>query len=382
MSLFKQAEMSTAYLKMGIYGEAGSGKTYTACQTAKGLALLLEKKFGGRPAVMMADTETGSHFVAPLFAKAGIEFLVAQTRAYADLKVALEEAQAAGAILVVDSVTHFWEEMREAYLEAKRKRLKSKNARLELPDWNAIKPEWAKFTSLFLNAQAHIILCGRAASVYEFQDREDGTRKDMITVGTKMAAEKGLGYEPNLLIEMTSEQIREAGRKKVVRRKATVLKDRSTLLDGQEFTNPKFENFLPHINSLNLGGKHRGFDQTRSSVALFPQDERDNTSRQRRIVADEIQTLLVLHLPGQAAADKQRRAALIKKYFNASWTEIEEVMPLLSLRGGYDGLHRELEGAPSRYASNLVADVDAIDGATLQTNGLYPQVTEAKNACA
>ncbi len=377
MSLFKKAEMSTAYLKMGIYGEAGSGKTYTASQTAKGLALLLEKKFGERPAVMMVDSENGSHFVAPIFEKAGIQLLVAQTRAYADLKVALQEAQAAGAILLIDSVTHFWDEMREAYLEAKRKRLKTKNARLELPDWNAIKPEWAKFTSLFLNARAHIILCGRAASVYEFQDREDGSRKDMITVGTKMAAEKGLGYEPHLLIEMTSEQLREAGKKKVVRRKATVLKDRSTRLDGQEFVNPKFENFLPHINSLNLGGTHRGFDQTRSSVCLFPQDEKDNTNRQRRIVVDEIQTLLVLHIPGQAASDKQRRAALIKKYFHASWTEMEEVMPLLMLRGGYDGLHRELEGMPSRYASNPVAEVAATGPAISGLNGLDPQETEA-----
>ena len=380
MSLFKKAEMSTAYLKMGIYGEAGSGKTYTASQIAKGLALFLEKKFGERPPVMMVDTENGSHFVAPIFAKARIEFLVTQTRAYADLRVALQEAQAAGASLVIDSVTHFWEEMREAYLEAKRKRLKNKNARLELPDWNAIKPEWAKFTSLFLNAQAHIILCGRAASVYEFQDREDGSRKDMITVGTKMAAEKGLGYEPNLLIEMTSEQVREAGKKKVVRRKVTVLKDRSTLLDGQEFVNPKFENFLPHINSLNLGGKHQGFDQTRSSVGLFPQDEKDHTSRQRRIVIDEIQTLLVLHIPGQAASDKQCRAALIKKYFNASWTEIEEVMPLFSLRCGYDGLHRELEEAPSRYAPNLVANVAAVDGEIPHMNGLG--MDEAEVSCA
>ncbi len=370
--------MSTAYLKMGIYGEAGSGKTYTACQIAKGLALFLEKKFGERPPVMMADTENGSHFVAPIFKKAGIEFLVAQTRAYADLKVALQEAQAAGAILVIDSVTLFWEEMREAYLEAKRKRLKNKNARLELPDWNAIKPEWAKFTSLFLNAQGHIVLCGRAASVYEFQDREDGTRKDMITVGTKMAAEKGLGYEPNLLIEMTSEQIREAGKKKVVRRKATVLKDRASLLDGHEFINPKFENFLSHINSLNLGGKHQGFDQSRSSVGLFPQDEKDNTGRQRRIAIDEIQTLLVLHIPGQTAADKQRRALLIKKYFNASWTEIEEVMPLFSLRCGYDGLHRDLEGTPSRYASNAVANAAAIDGENPNLNGLDVQETELR----
>jgi len=70
---------------------------------------------------------------------------------------------------------------------------------------------------------------------------------------------------------------------------------------------------------------------------------------QRRIVVDEIQTLLVLHVPGQAAADKKRKAELIRKHFSAAWTEIEEVMPLFDLRAGYDALHRELEGVPSRY---------------------------------
>lgn len=360
MPLFKAAEMSTAYLKMGIYGDPGSGKTYTASQIAKGLALLLEKKFGERPPVMMVDTERGSHFVKPVFDKAGVQFMVAETRIYADLSVLVQEAQAAGAVLLIDSITHFWEEMRVAYLSAKRKRL-GPNARLELPDWNAIKPEWAKFTTLFLNSPVHIILCGRAASVYEFQEREDSTRKDMITVGTKMAAEKGLGYEPNLLVEMTSQQATEVGKRKKIRRKATVLKDRSALLDGKEFIDPKFQDFLPHINSLNLGGKHEGFDQTRTSEGLFPQSDRDDKSRQRRIVIDETQTLLVLHIPGQSAADKQSKAALIKKYFNASWTEIEEVMPLLSLRAGYDALHRELESKPSRYAGMSIEAADLDD---------------------
>lgn len=378
MSLFKKAEESVAYLKCGFYGEAGAGKTYSASLVARGLALHLEKKFGHKPQVMMVDTENGSHFVRPIFDNAGIEFLVASTRAYADAKVAIQEAQADGAILLIDSVTHLWEEARDAYIEAKRRRLKNPHAKLELPDWNVIKPEWGKFTSLFLNSQVHIILCGRAANVYEFQEREEDGRKEMITVGARMAAEKGMAYEPNLLVEMTLQQKTGRDKKRTLQRKATILKDRSTLLDGQEFLNPKFENFLPHINSLNLGGKHKGFDTTRNSVSLFPQSEREDKSRQRRICIDEIQTLLVLHIPGQTAAEKQRKTLLVKKYFNASWTEIEEVMPLLSLRAGYDGLHRELENAPSRYAENPTADV--LDDEIPHLNGVDAEEREAAHA--
>ncbi len=54
-------------------------------------------------------------------------------------------------------------------------------------------------------------------------------------------------------------------------------------------------------------------------------------------------------------------------------------MPLLALRGGYDGLHRELEGTPSRYASNLVADIaEEIP----KLNGLGMPEAEGFNASA
>src|SRR5262249_1971338 len=97
------------------------------------------------------------------------------------------------------------------------------------------------------------------------------------------------------------------------------------------------------------GGRQLGIDTSRTSEHILSPDKKDWNPVQRRIVVDEIQTLLVLHVPGQAAADKKRKAELIRKHFNASWTEIEEEMPLLHLRAGYDSLHRELEGVWSRY---------------------------------
>lgn len=357
MSLFQKAEAAPAFFKMGIYGEAGSGKTYTASQIAVGLAQHIAKASKKLPPVMFLDTETGSSWVRPLFEEAGIEFLVANTRSFADLKLAVGEAEKAGAILIADSMTHFWEEIREAFLKSKRKR-RGPQAKLELPDWNVIKPEWATFTTAFLNSNAHIILCGRAGNVYEFQENEDNGRKEMIQAGTRMAAEKGMGYEPNLLVEMTSKQDFGPRKKKTIVRTATVLKDRSTTLDGLQFQNPTFKNFMPHIKRLNIGGEHTGFDASRGSSTLFPQSDREDNSRQRRIVIDEIQSLLVLHHPSTAAGDKQAKVALLRKHFSAAWTEIEEVMPLLTLRAGYDSLHRALEGEPSRYAEKPLADVD------------------------
>jgi hypothetical protein len=76
---------------------------------------------------------------------------------------------------------------------------------------------------------------------------------------------------------------------------------------------------------------------------------------QHRIVVDEGQTLLLLHVSGLAVADKKLKAQLIRRHFNAAWTEIEEVTPLFDLRAGCDSLHREPESVPSRCPPPPVA---------------------------
>lgn len=348
MALFKKAEMTSAYLKMGIYGEAGSGKTFTASQIAKGLSLLIASKNGGKkPPVMFLDTETGATWVRPIFEKDGIEFFSHGTRSFEDLKAAVLEAQAAGAILIVDSMTHFWEEIRLSYTAAKRERTGNEHAKLELPDWNEIKPAWGKFTSSYLNSRAHIILCGRAGSIYEFQEKEGSNRKEMISVGTRMAAEKGMGYEPSILVEMVQKQAVGRNKKKTILRTATVLKDRSDVLDGLQFDDPTFANFLPHIERLNLGGEHAGFDDSRNSEGLFAgeREGRDTSSIRREIEIEDIKELLLKHIPGLTAADKTRKGELVRKHFGGNWVELEKLMPLAQLKAGLISLRLELEPA-------------------------------------
>jgi hypothetical protein len=348
-TLFRKAEVTSAYLKMGLLGFAGSGKTFTATETAIGLVKYMQElqvANADKP-IFFLDTETGSDWIKPKIEDAGLELFTAKTRAFADLRQAVTEAQSGASLLLVDSISHFWKELCEAYMKRRNR------TRLQFEDWGFLKGEWGKFTDQFINSPLHIILCGRAGYEYDyFQDEETG-KKNLEKTGIKMKAEGEMGYEPSLLVLM-ERQMNVAENK--TWREATVLKDRSTLLDGQVFTNPTFASFLPHIGALNLGGKQLGVDTTRTSESTIPSDKRDWQPVQRRIVIDEIQTLLVLHIPGQAAADKQRKAQLIRKHFDAAWAEIEEVMPLGKLRNGYDALFEELEGKPSKYAKPEIDD--------------------------
>ena len=77
---------------------------------------------------------------------------------------------------------------------------------------------------------------------------------------------------------------------------------------------------------------------------------------------------------GTSAADKKRRSELMQKHFNTvSKTAIEEAMSSFDLRAGYDSLHRDLEGKPSRYTATppvgetIRGTFTEIEGATKPT---------------
>src|SRR3990167_1871448 len=98
MSLFKKAELQQSYLKAGLYGEAGSGKTFTASLVAIGLHKLIKSK---KP-ITFVDTECGSEYVLPMFKEAGVELMAIKTRAFSDLMAATEEAIQISDVCIAD----------------------------------------------------------------------------------------------------------------------------------------------------------------------------------------------------------------------------------------------------------------------------------------
>jgi len=190
-----------------------------------------------------------------------------------------------------------------------------------------------------------------------------------------MQAEKGLGYEPNILIWMERNfdlSTRETDRT------ATVLKDRSQRLDGKQFVNPTFKTFLPHIEFMALGGKHEAVDVNRNSVDAIPDvdgpPQSDTKAIRRQIALDEIQALMVEHFPSTSAEHKAEKAKLLRDFFHtSSWTEVERLMPLIDMQAGFDAMHRHLTGKPSRYGGakleNLGDEAAALDELTEPKDG-------------
>lgn len=345
--LFKPAEPTNAYLKMALMGFAGSGKTYTAADIAIGLAKYMKDKKlpnADKP-IFFLDTETGSDWIEPKVKAAGLQLFTAKTKSFADLGMAMQEAPANASVLIIDSITHFWVEFCDTY-----QKVKKRSRGLEFQDWAYLKKEWrAKFTEPFVNSPVHIIICGRAGYEYEHYT-DDAGKKQIEKSGVKMKAEGELGFEPSILVMMDREQTE--GHK--VLHIATVMKDRRSdnkTLDGKRIESPKFKDFLPHIEFLNLGGKQLGVDSSRNSESIIAPDTYDRKRVDREIVLEQITNLGIKHFTA-STEDKRRKLEVLEAAFGTSaWAAIEKRISLDDLRVGYDRMHLQLEQKPGPYGT-------------------------------
>ncbi len=319
MSIFKVATNETAYLKAGLLGFQGSGKTYTAVE----LILGLHQHCKSDKPVYFLDTETGSDWAIPRFAKEGIELRVAKTRAFKDLLAGIQEAEKNGFGLIIDSVSHYWTELIESY-----KRRKNIRGQMPFYHWGHLKPEWGKFSSAYVNSKLHIAVCGRAGWEWGHEADSEGN-KELMKLGTKMKVEGEFGFEPSLLLEM--ERIKGHSIGDRIEHQCSVIKDRRMDehgMDGKVIVNPKFDHFLPHVECLNLGGNHLGVDESKNSEDMFePKGESYNSIQKRKNIAiEEINGELEFRYPGTTKDNKLKRAAVKKHIFGFhSETQLAEV---------------------------------------------------------
>lgn len=358
MSLFQKADgAGAAKLKCGIYGGTGSGKTFTASLIAIGL----HKMIAAKKPVAFIDTETGSDYVVPQFKKAGVPLVVLKSRSFPDLLAATAEAEREASIMITDSITHIWDDFQRAYLTKTRQKF------IEIWDWKPLKQEWQRWTDAFVNSDLHMIMCGRAAAIYETTEEiKDGkTRKVANKVGTKMRTESEGGYEPSLLLEMEKVYEGDEGNGTYTR-VCHVVKDRFDLIDSKDFKNPVFENFLPHINMLNLAGVQLGVDVSRNSQSVFDDfgnTDRQNRARRRGILVEELEGMLMHYFPGSTAKEKDLRQEIVFKRLNTrSWKAVEEdwvIVPLEKL----EALMASKEGAPSLFEQDCITEAEKLGAA-------------------
>lgn len=305
--MFKPLENNRPFLKMAFEGFAGDGKTFTASQVAIGVHKLIKST---KP-IALFDTEKAFKALKPSFDEAGIQAVVNdEQRSLAALSQAIKWCEDGNAdILIIDSITHVWEEYLSAFMKSKNR------TRLQFEDWSIIKPKWKQeFSTPFVQAKCHIIFTGRAGYEYQDEKNEETGKREIFKSGIKMKAEGETAFEPDILVLM-SKQSDILGEKKKLWREALIIKDRTNQIDGKSFDNPTFDNFYPAIKVL-LDGTLRevhGVDIPDSFAEW--ESKYSQAAKDREIYIGEIEGCFALMGLGTGAEDKQKKAWTLNQVF-------------------------------------------------------------------
>jgi hypothetical protein len=345
---FSEITNTKPYLKAAFEGFAGTGKTFTASQIAIGL----HKRIGSTKPVILFDTERAVKFLKPLFAQAGIKVLVKESRSLTDLKetMRLMRDEAVSDILIIDSISHIWEKFLSEYLIKVSKNPEYPRTRLEFQDWGIVKPTWKReFSDPFVNDPYHCIICGRAGYEYTDEKNSETGKREIFKSGIKMKVEGETAYEPDILVLMERfEEILTDNKK--VWREATIIKDRSNLIDGKTFKNPTYADFSPAVEAM-LENPEYSVSADKDDGALFKTEESKQEYRRACIIETEnITAALVQEYPGQTAVEKKAKVDALKDAFGtASWTEIEN-LGLEKLKAGRIFLENKIKAKKQETA--------------------------------
>lgn len=280
VSRFTKAVSQQKFLKMALYGAAGSGKTLTSLLMAEGLAAQTKKR------IAYVDTELGTEFYAQAIPARTIhpkefDFDRIVTRSLMETLAAISEIDPKEhGVIVVDSITHLWESARNAYSGKK-----TGSGGIPMQAWGDIKRPWKKLISLLLDGEFHMIMCGREGIATE--ETDDG---EMKIVGRKMKAEGETSYEPHVLGRMIPER-QKNGEQTI---QVFFEKDRSGVLAGKTLAWPNYATIAPVVEILTGKSQAKLGDQdaTAEQDAAQLEAEADKAKAERADLYNVIRTAL------------------------------------------------------------------------------------------
>lgn len=201
---FKQATRQAAYLRIGVQGPSGAGKTLGALALAAGLAE------GERFAVI--DTENGS---ASLYAdRYGFDVLEV-TAPYLTSKY--QEAVEAAVtlkypVIVIDSISHQWDGNGGILQRKEETDARGGN---HFSNWAPFTKEHNKFRSLILEAPIHLVATMRSKMAYAQEG--EGRQTKIKKLGLQPIQRDGMEYEFTVAFDVQMDH------------RATASKDRTSL---------------------------------------------------------------------------------------------------------------------------------------------------------
>jgi hypothetical protein len=223
MAKFTKASPKQAYLKVAMYGPAGSGKTIGALLIAEGLA----KYRGGR--IKYVDVEHGTDFYAMdvkdrLFHPSAFDFDAVYTKSLSETTESILSLDPKEPCVVVnDQISQLWDSAIEAYC-GKMNRADA----IPMHAWGKIKKPYKALIKHLIGAPYDLIILGRQKNSFV----QDPVTGELIKDGVAMKAEGDTAYEPHICIRLEAKGNVHS---------AFVEKDHVGMFQGKTFTNINFD---------------------------------------------------------------------------------------------------------------------------------------------
>jgi hypothetical protein len=205
--MFKKATRSQSFLRLGLSGPAGSGKTLTSMRIAHGLL-----QPGQRFAVIDTERGSASKYACLQDEQADgqwtFDFDVVELQSFSPqhYRGAIREAKSAEIpVLVIDSLTHGWAgpggvlEMVD----------KAKERGNDFAAWRHASPEHNQLVEAMLQYPGHLIATMRSKMAYVMEEVEKNGRKITVPkkVGLQPVQREGMEYEFDIMLDMSSEHV-------------------------------------------------------------------------------------------------------------------------------------------------------------------------------
>ena len=207
---FQKATKAQSKLRAAFFGPSGAGKTFSALRVASGMG----KK------IAVIDTERGS--ASKYSDRFDFDVLELPKK---DIETYCEGIRAAGAtgydVLIIDSLSHAWQEL----IEENERIAKAKYKGNTWSAWSEGTPKQRKLIDTILDFPGHVIATMRSKTEWT-QEKDDRGRNTPKRVGLAPEQGKGIEYEFDLLLEISTEHY------------AQVIKDRTGKFQDQVIEKP------------------------------------------------------------------------------------------------------------------------------------------------
>jgi hypothetical protein len=223
---FKKADKKQAKLRCSVFGPSGAGKTMTSLRIANGFV-----KAGLQSRIAFIDSERGS---ASKYAdRFDFDILELEKKSVMDYTNAIKlAAENKYQILIIDSLSHAWQELIEEIDKLANIKYKGNTWRA----WSEGTPKQRLLIDAIINYPGHVIATIRSKTEWEV-----GDDKKVRRVGLSPEQGKGIEYEFDMLMEISVDHY------------ATIIKDRTGKYQDAIIKNPDEAFGSELINWLNSG---------------------------------------------------------------------------------------------------------------------------------